>query len=489
MAAQSFHRSAPLLVLVCVVLCTSFLFPGDASFENDEPTLLQRANDANHTPCEVLGVSLSFTPARVGLVGTRGVSYGPLPIWFYQLILGITHDPIVMVRIHALLFSGVTAIALFRLTRAMRLSPWFAALSIFSPWLWQFNRMLWDNTFCIPLAAITVAGYVDFLATRRRRALTLAAISLAAMTLVHLMSLALVGGMMLHFVLFERRSLVRFRRPLIVIGILWACVFVPYLKAMSEVHQPPVAAAIESTSIGWWHPLMGALHLTAFGWLAGSLSHLPAIVRTCESLSLMANVAVWLGMALVLYRARSRAGLGAFTPMDQCALMCLFVAACQAILDGFERIDLMPHYFNATWIAYVLLAWYGVDAARRRSRRWAMGVYLYAAAYIAPVLIVLVTGIYFIHVNSGTRAVDYGTVLREQMRAAQRINEFSPDCPVDMTYPQWSLFPWALRDLIALLPPKTSPRPVRRLVVRYRDAYPDDARIAVDDFPMWSNSP
>ena len=200
----------------------------------------------------------------------------------------------------------------------------------------------------------------------------------------------------------------------------------------------------------------------------------------------MANLAVWFGMGLILYRICKRVAL---TPMDHCALTCVFVAACQGVLDGFERIDLMPHYFNATWIAYVLLAWYGVDAARRRSRRWAMGIYVFAAAYLAPVLIVLIAGIYFIHVNGGTRAVDYGTVLREQMQAAQRISEFSPDCPVDMTYPQWSLFPWAPRDLIALFPPQTSPRPLRRLVVRYRDAYRDDARIAVDDYPMWSNGP
>jgi Dolichyl-phosphate-mannose-protein mannosyltransferase len=466
-----------------LVLCTSFLFPGDASFENDEPTLLQRANDADHTPCEVLGVSLSFTPVRVGLTGTRGVSYGPLPIWFYQLILGVTHDPIMMVRIHALLFSGVTAIALFRLARTMRLSPWFAALSMFSPWLWQFNRMLWDNTFCIPLAAIAVAGYADFLATRRRWGVILAATSIASMTLVHLMSLALVGGMIFHFAVFDRRSLVRFRWQLTVIGILWACVFIPYLKAMSEVHQPLNYPVIESTSVGWWHPLVGGQHLTAFGWLAESLSHLPAIVRICESLSLMANLAVWVGMALVLYRVCRRVRRRNFTPLDHMAVMCVFVAVCQGVLDGFERIDLMAHYFNATWIAYVLLAWYGVDGVRRRSRKWAMGVYVFAACYLAPVLFVLITGVYFIHVNGGTRAVDYGTVLREQMQAAQRISEFSPDCPVDMTYPQWSLFPWALRDLIDLLPPKTGPRPLRRVSVRYRNASLDDARIAIDDFP------
>jgi hypothetical protein len=74
------------------------------------------------------------------------------------------------------------------------------------------------------------------------------------------------------------------------------------------------------------------------------------------------------------------------------------------------------------------------------------------------------------------------------MRAVARIEKFSPDSPTDVTYLQWQNLPWVKRDLIALLPPPPEPRPLRRLLIRYRNEYPDDARISVEDFPIWETA-
>jgi len=132
---------------------------------------------------------------------------------------------------------------------------------------------LWDNTFCIPLAGIGVAAYCDFLITRRRWPLLLAAICLGAMTLVHLMSVALVAAVFIHFVIFERRWLCRFWWGLLLVGILWACAFLPYLKALLFLYQPRDGAG-ESPWNGWWHPLLGGQLLTAFHWLDVTRPHL-----------------------------------------------------------------------------------------------------------------------------------------------------------------------------------------------------------------------
>ena len=90
-----------------------------------------------------------------------------------------------------------------------------------------------------------------------------------------------------------------------------------------------------------------------------------------------------------------------------------------------------------------------------------------------------------IHVDAGTDGFDYGTNMANQMEAAERINQFSPDSPIDPRfYQHWIMFPWA-KDMtnesggIAVWA-----RPTRQLVVRYRNAFPGDARIVVEDFAV-----
>jgi len=106
MGAKPSNRAGPVLALVAIVFITGLLYPGDANFMRDEALLLEHALIANHQPLNVLGISLPFTPASVGLPGTRGAYYGPLPIWVYQVFLAMTHDPITMVVVRSLLFTG-----------------------------------------------------------------------------------------------------------------------------------------------------------------------------------------------------------------------------------------------------------------------------------------------------------------------------------------------------------------------------------------------
>ena len=55
----------------------------------------------------------------------------------------------------------------------MKISAWLAVLVMLSPWMWYYSRQLWDNSFCIPLSAMTIAAYADYLATRCGRSLSL----------------------------------------------------------------------------------------------------------------------------------------------------------------------------------------------------------------------------------------------------------------------------------------------------------------------------
>jgi len=487
MGAKPSNRAGPVLALVAIVFITGLLYPGDANFMRDEALLLEHALIANHQPLNVLGISLPFTPASVGLPGTRGAYYGPLPIWVYQVFLAMTHDPITMVVVRSLLFTGSTALALAWLARSMRLSLWYAPLSLLSPWLWMYSRNLWDNSFGIPLAAIALAAYGDFLITRRRWPLLLAAVSLAAMSLVHLMSAPLIAAVGLHAMIFERRRVARFRWGVLLIGILWFFAFARYYLS-SPIANPIRNLPNMKTEPGWWNPLLGGHHLTAaFDWLPSTRGHLPLILVMCQCMTLLPHLAVWTGIGLTIFRmGRAWRSL---TPVDHLALLAVAVAALQGILDDVARVGPEPYCFNATWIAYVILAWYAVDALWRRVWKPAIAVLVPVAAYVAAMTVVLGYSILLIHHNGGTRSIDYGTVLQDQIRAARRIQQFSPKSPIDITYLQWRSMTSAKDVLVELLPPAPGPRPLRRLLVRYRNQYPQDARIEVEDFPILDNPP
>ena len=94
-----------------LIVLSSMLRPGDAQMLDDEPNLLHRALVANSTPGHFCGISLPITIAPVGLTGSRNVAYGPGAVWVYQIFLGLTHNPIAMVALRALVVNGVTAMA------------------------------------------------------------------------------------------------------------------------------------------------------------------------------------------------------------------------------------------------------------------------------------------------------------------------------------------------------------------------------------------
>ena len=106
------------------------------------------------------------------------------------------------------------------------------------------------------------------------------------------------------------------------------------------------------------------------------------------------------------------------------------------------------------------------------------------AAYLASMLIVTTFTIAKIHCDAGTTIIDYGTDLKNQMEAVARIHQFSSDSPIELHYQHWIDFPWAKDALMELLPPTATPLPPRKLIVRYENAFPGDARIVVDDFPI-----
>jgi hypothetical protein len=482
----------PRISLIAVVLLAA-VRPGDASFVNDESIMMEMAIRYNRVASDIYGVRLPFTPSPFGIQGTRGMRYGPLPIWIDQIFLAFTHNLAAMVACRALLTAGVTGIALAWLGDTMGLNPWFAVIVMLSPWLWFLNRSLWDSTYCIPLSALLFAAYAAFLAKPQAGPLRLVFLLCILLPLVHLMAVAIVLPVVLHACLLYRRDLWRWKWGLGLIGVVCLYLFRPYLTYVVQNGMSSKLSA-DSAFKGWMFPLFGGQYLTlgvagiqpGDGWQDFAPRHLRELVAVARWVARLALPAVWLGMVLALKRATGAVWRSANASVSQhLCVIALATWIAQTILDGVERLFFSPHYYAATWIVYVFFAWIAADVLLRKDRsgfavRGLLAVY--AAALVLGGMIIAGT----IAKDGGTIGPYYGTSIGNQIQAAEQIQEFKNASSIDIQIPQWELHPLTYRVLTELARPSDPARPGAEVLVRYRHGFPGDAGIVVENLPAAS---
>jgi hypothetical protein len=478
----------PQLLLVPILILT-VLRPGDASWVNDEPIMMETAIRYNGTASNLYGFNLPFTPSPYGLQGTRGARYGPLPIWIDQIFLAFTHNLIVMVAFRSAAFTALTILAVLWLARTLKLSPWFAVVTMLSPWLWIYSRSLWDSSLCIPISAMLLAAYADFLANRRSPSLRIAVICGILLPFVHFMALAMIAPLAVHLVWVHRPSLRRWKWSLLAILATSLFLFWPYLVYLFKYAHSSHSADSHAW-YGWFYPLLGGHFLTlgvagtmpGDGWQDFAPKMLGNLFAVAQWISRAALVAVWLGMILAIPRAlhvlRQPNSAGV---RDHLCLIALSAWICQTLLDGLEGIYFSPHYYGATWLTYVFLAWLAVDWVMSRSGRGMLVVRSSIAIYAASVLLGTVIIASTIARNAGTHSTNYGASLSNQIAAANQILRFSDRSEVEMQVPQWRRYPLALKVLLELIPAPDLPRPTAHLLVKYRNAHPGDAHIEVEE--------
>ncbi len=474
-----------------MIVALTALRPGDGSWVNDEPIMMEMAIRYNRTASHLYGFYLPFTPCPYGLQGTRGARYGPLPVWIDQILLVFTHNVVGILACRAVLFTSITALSLYWLTRTLRLSAWFAVITMLSPWLWLFSRSLWDSTWCIPISAVLLAAYAAFLENPSAVSLCLTFLCCILLPLVHLTAVALVLPVGLHLLMFHRRQLWRWKWSLGVIALFCIYVFWPYL-AFFLTHTQADIPQDRSPIFGWLSPLLGGHYLTlgvagtvpGDGWQDHASKILQSVVAIAQWIARIALPAVWLGMALAVPQAwpAIRRPEDA-NPTQHLCLIALAIWICQTFLDGIERLYFGPQYYAATWIVYAFFAWFAVDWLMRRSAEIGLIVRalvgIYSLSLLLGVLIIAVT----IARNAGTVSGYYGTSLANQIEAVQQIRRFSDHSDIDIQFTPWQLHPLAYQVLMELNPSSPGPLPVQHLLVKYRDAYPGDARIEVQVTP------
>ncbi len=462
-----------ILTLVLLAVIPAVILPGDAPFINDDAWLLLNA----------LGANDAGALATAGLMGTKGVRYGPLPTWIYQLMLLVTHDPVVLVLLHAVLLAGSIALAVYAVARVTKLYPWFAAVLVVSPYLWFYDRLLWDNSFNLALTALALSSYGAFLSHRSRIALTATVVLLFAAVLVHTMSIAFVVPMAAHMAIFERRALWRNKWLLLPVLLLLVGLSWEYWR---DFARGPVQSGFDQAEPFYQSflfaltgaRLLGATGLGYFvgeGWEAGNPIVVPVVIS-----SLLFPFA-WAGICLAAVRIIQAIRRRSAEVLDHLAGIALATVAIQSLLDGFAHASGHPHYHNATWIAHALLAWIAFDAlAKLRVPLGRIIARNTAVLLVVALTTVTVWMLITLHASGGARTIHYGTTLSNQLEVISDTGRYSQDTPVLTDVPQFELFPQALGVLRILAPPPPSPAiAARTLLIRYRSIDPSDAHVEV----------
>ena len=234
-------RSLRLPVLVCALITLALsLWPGDTAWGGDDVTLIASAIRANQ----------QHRLIDAGLGGSFGYPYGPVPEQIYQLLAMCSHDPVLLVRLHALLFGGFTACSLLWLATVLNFNPWFAPLVMLGPFFWFYARLLWDNTFAIPIGILLLASYGDYLRRKKGFTFLIAASCAIALPLIHPMTLPLVMAVVIHVVWFGSDGFRSHWRGLIVIAFFAALLNGRYVQRFvsqlghSAALTPPRADAL-----------------------------------------------------------------------------------------------------------------------------------------------------------------------------------------------------------------------------------------------------
>lgn len=456
------------MAAVIVAMTVPLVWPGDVPFIHDEPKLLTLAAAAN----------ADGELAPLGLLGTFGFTYGPLPVWLYQGLLATTRDLVSVAFVHAGVMSVITGAALWMLARALGLWAGFAAVPLVTPYFWFYARVLWDNTLLLPLAALAYAGYAAFLARGSAAGLRVAAIAVLAVPLVHLMGLSLVVPLVLH-ALVVRFSEVR-RHALSLVAIAAAAVWLawPYWRYLAGPRAEVPRAAVSAA--GWIFPLAGARLLGSQGL---DYFYGPGIVdgpvfTAASWLSIVPYLLVWGGIAVAMARVRDAWRTSTWSPRTHMASIALASLVMQAVVHGLSGKFEHPHYQNGTWIATVLLAWLAVDAlaSRASTRRLAVAV---TGLVLATNAATLATLAWRIHEGRGVRNDLYGPSLAEQQTVARMLAPLAPDSPLETRVDLWVRFPDTLATLRALQPAPAGERPRANVVLDYASADPRRADVRV----------
>ena len=451
------------IALVLIALCPTVLWPGEVFWLIDEPRLI--ANAWHHNNDHGL--------ANCGLFGNMGFPYGPLPTQIYQVLLMLTHDPVVLVLLRAILCAGVTCFSLLWLARTLGLPAWFVAGILVAPNITTFHRVLWDASFTIPVGALAVAAFASFLRTRRARSLRICAAATVILPMIHPQALPLCVPLAGYLLWQHRADIRRDGRGMLWTGIGVATLHALYFIVVIGVLCFRLTHGVQATYPGIGSRVDSALAPFLGGNLLTGFDYARKVASPAEWISLLIYPLIWLGILVSISRARAvlrhwrSVGENSTLPSqtatrDIVTTVLLAGLILQTLLYTALRIPTGPQYYFGTFAIHATFAMIAVGALRK----FRIGAVLGATFTIATAYITF-GGMLTIH-RHGYEAPGW-PMLRDSIAVARAMNNFTDtesltDIPLFQKYPQ------PIRTLRLLLPPAPG-QPQResgKLFVTYR---------------------
>lgn len=462
-------------VVFAIALGVHACWAKDIAFISDEPVFLGLASAANQ----------SGRLADQGLTGSFGVVYSPVAVWFYQLLLAVTHDIVVLATLKIAISSAVLAFAMWRVLALTRLSPWPLLLIAFSPFVAYYQRMLWDNVLLIPVSAALIAATASFLAAPAVSTLWLVGALCALAFHVHILAVVPIAACTATILVFRGAWL---RRHLAAAagGVFVALVAVsPYLYgiAVGQEAATRTQASLGHAGTGVWHGFLYWSH-QGFEPFMQSFYRSSALLRVVQrgTGGLVAAAGGAALLAFVVWAVRNRKTLAAWPIDRQMALLATVMLLGQAALFVGLRLEPYWHYSNSGWFGSFYLIWWGFD--RVKGRWWAKSLLVAQTVTLAAMTAALAV---HIHQHHGDRSLQYGATLGNQIEVANQI-VLRKISGVTIEVDNYAKYPQGLQLLVY-----TRARQTRtdmragtgRAVVRYAQPSGDDGKIEVvfDDAP------
>ena len=449
-------------VVLAGCLTLALAFPGDVPWINDEPVFIGRAFEANS----------GGTLAREGLRGMFGMRYGPVAIWVYQGLLLVSQNPIHLSLMKNLLTLTLLVGGLIYFGGRRGLPKWPILLVFLSPYIYFYNRLLWDNVLIIPLSLLLWCTLLAFW-QQGRRSYLLAAVTIALVLVhIHLMALLFVLPVFLSILLFDHRWLRRHPYFTGLCGVLALTACIPYL--LSTI---PDASITLSRREGVFESLLvvlsgaGLFSFLHFGdyfipEIYGSSFFIDAkLTRILVSLSALVFVPWVIGMISGAGRLISKRKAGeSWSVADRLtavALMSIATYTAFFVVTGHPH---HPHYGNSVWFANFLLIWQGVAIGIRVAAPWIKGLLVIQMPAMAAMLAMTIL---FVHRTGGNQGIHYGPTVATQIDVVHEVLQYSPHSPILHAVPNYQRFPHAFYTLIALLRPVVPDpdRPVRTIYI------------------------
>jgi hypothetical protein len=445
--------------VILVLFLLHIIYPGEIPWLSDEPKLIASAYKLNQ-----LGEI-----ASTGLRGSLGLVYGNFPTIVYQLLLLIFISILSIAFVKTALVLGITIYALQKISKSLN---WDWQLSLFflvSPYLFLFNRILWDNPFLIPLSAVLFWQSLEFLQLPKIRTLLVITILTYLMVQTHLLAALTLIPLLFCLMFFQRQYLQKNWEIVLLLFAFGLMCLTPYLlNTLASISAP--------TNIKSGNPFNSIFFIgtSFFSFNTFIKQYLPSLEFWQNSWTILSWNALLATVILVLFilgiiKLISQYHLNLRDNYKERAnqnfiLSCLIVVIFSAL--GLLIVGITPqaHYLNALWLPSLILVVFGL---RTLPNQFSKAITL---ASLMTFLIFVCCFYSEIKSVRGSKSMFFGSSLIEQLRLAKAISEKPANSTYMLANKQYQLFPEGLETLLLTKQfprNQTSTTPAPKYQIRY----------------------